>query len=58
MMLVEHDLHALVLGDAPFVEKAVIERGAFGGIVITIGQRDPDRTRTRSPAEGRGKRSR
>ena len=42
-MLVEHDLHALVLSDAPLVEKAVIKRSAFRGIVIAIWQRDADR---------------
>ena len=29
MMLVEHDLHAFVFGDQPFVDVAVVERGAL-----------------------------
>ena len=43
VMLVEHDLHALVFGDQPFLDKAIIERGAFFRVVNAIGQRDADR---------------
>ena len=43
MMLVEHDLHAFLFGDQPFVDVAVVQRRAFGGIVDAIGQRHPDR---------------
>ncbi len=43
MMLVEHDLHAFVLGDQPFVDVTVVELGAFCRVVDAIGQRHPDR---------------
>ena len=43
MMLVEHDLDALVLGDQPLVDVAVVERGALRRIVVAVGQRDADR---------------
>jgi len=39
MMLVEHDLDALVLGDQPFVDEPVIERSALDRVVHPIGQR-------------------
>src|SRR5262245_58185671 len=41
-MLVEHDLHALVLGHQPFVDVTVVERWALLRIVNAIGQRYAD----------------
>ncbi len=43
MMLVEHDLDAFVLGDQPFVDVAIVERGALLRVVDAIGQGDADR---------------
>ena len=43
MMLVEHDLDALLLGDQPFVDIAVVKRRALLRIVDAIGQRHADR---------------
>src|SRR6266545_1369474 len=40
---VEHDLHALVFGHQPFLDVAVVERGALLRIVEAVGQRDADR---------------
>jgi hypothetical protein len=42
-MLVHHDLEAEILGDLPLVDEAVIEVGADLGIVVAIGQLNPDR---------------
>ena len=43
VMLVHHDLEAEVLGDLPLVDEAVVEVGADLGVVVAVGQLDPDR---------------
>ena len=43
VVLVEHDLHALVLRDQPFVDVAIVERGTLFRVVVAVRQRDPDR---------------
>ena len=43
VMLVEHDLDALVLRDQPLVDVAIVERGALLRIVVAVRQRDADR---------------
>ena len=42
MMLVEHDLDALFLGDLPLVDEAVVERRALLRVVVPVRQIDPD----------------
>src|SRR5215471_7579507 len=43
VVLIEHDLHTLVLSHQPFVDVTVVERGALLRVVNAIGQGDADR---------------